>query len=198
MSEKGHFRPIGSNGFLPAARHSRNFASTRRGPVTVSACLESLSRHFRPLVVTNTPNAPSTGLSAGTISAGTYSPATGAATTACTWIASREPGAESPGLPAFAGRMQLAQNILTSFKEPIAVAEVAPNTNVIHLNAPPHPQARQSRCSSAALHTGDSQRVDGIVTASCAPRRPGRALVTESPPNFLRAPAYPHNLLETL
>ena len=122
-SENGHFRPIGSNGFYRRGGARANFDQQPvEAQASVSACLEAY-RATRTSGGTNRRNAPSTGLSAGTISdLDLYSPETGGCHDGLhVDRVNGNQGAESTlAFLLSLAEMRLAQNILTSFKEPIA------------------------------------------------------------------------------
>lgn len=125
MSEKGHFRPIGSNGFYK--RHATR-AHFDQQPVeaqaTVSACLEAYRITLDSCWYEHAQRAFDWFLGWNDLGLELYSPETGGCHDGLhVDRVNGNEGAESTlAFLLSLAEMQLAQNILTAFKEPIAVA----------------------------------------------------------------------------
>jgi len=126
MSGKGHFRPIGSNGFY---RRGGERATFDQQPIeahaTVSACLEAYRATADSWWYEQAQIAFDWFIGRNDLGLELYSPGTGGCRDGLhVDRVNRNQGAESTlAFLLSLAEMRLAQNILTSFKEPIAVAE---------------------------------------------------------------------------
>ena len=159
-SEKGHFRPIGSNGFYRRGGTRANFDQQPiEAQATVSACLEAYRATSDVWWYEQAQRAFDWFLGWNDLGLELYSPETGGCRDGLHVDRVNEnQGAESTlAFLLSLAEMRLAQNMLTSFKEPIAVGDVAaviiPNMP-IHLKRTHHnPQARPVARSAAALQS---------------------------------------------
>jgi glycosyltransferase involved in cell wall biosynthesis len=126
MSEKGHFRPIGSNGFYRRGGARANFDQQPiEAQATVSACLEAYRATSDFWWHEQAERAFDWFIGWNDLGLELYSPRTGGC---CDGLhvdrVNRNQGAESTlAFLLSLAEMRLAQNMLTSFKEPIAVEE---------------------------------------------------------------------------
>ena len=126
MSEKGHFRPIGSNGFYRRGGTRANFDQQPvEAQATVSACLEAYRATSDFWWYEHAQRAFDWFIGWNDLGLELYSPETGGCRDGLhVDRVNGNQGAESTlAFLLSLAEMQLAQNILTSFKEPIAVAE---------------------------------------------------------------------------
>ena len=126
MSEKGHFRPIGSNGFYRRGGTRANFDQQPvEAQATVSACLEAYRATSDFGWYEHAQRAFDWFIGWNDLGLELYSPATGGCHDGLhVDRVNGNLGAESTlAFLLSLAEMQLAQNILTSFKEPIAIAE---------------------------------------------------------------------------
>ena len=126
MSEKGHFRPIGSNGFYRRGGTRANFDQQPvEAQATVSACLEAYRATSDFWWYEHAQRAFDWFIGWNDLGLELYSPETGGCRDALhVDRANGNQGAESTlAFLLSLAEMRLAQNVLTSFKEPIAAAE---------------------------------------------------------------------------
>jgi hypothetical protein len=126
MSEQGHFRPIGSNGFYRRGGTRANFDQQPvEAQATVSACLEAYRATSDFWWYEHAQRAFDWFIGWNDLGLELYSPATGGCHDGLhVDRVNGNLGAESTlAFLLSLAEMQLAQNILTSFKEPIAAAE---------------------------------------------------------------------------
>ncbi|HWQ56806.1 MAG TPA: glycosyltransferase family 4 protein [Bryobacteraceae bacterium] len=126
MSEKGHFRPIGSNGFYRRGGTRANFDQQPvEAQATVSACLEAYWATSDFWWYEHAQRAFDWFIGWNDLGLELYSPGTGGC---CDGLhvdrVNGNQGAESTlAFLLSLAEMRLAQNILTSFKEPIAITD---------------------------------------------------------------------------
>jgi hypothetical protein len=126
MSEKGHFRPIGSNGFY---RRGGTRADFDQQPVeaqaTVSACLEAYRATAEVVWYDHAQRAFDWFMGWNDLGLGLYSPETGGCRDGLHGDrVNGNQGAESTlAFLLSLAEMQLAQNVVTSFKGPIAITQ---------------------------------------------------------------------------
>jgi hypothetical protein len=126
MSEKGHFRPIGSNGFYRRGGARANFDQQPiEAQATVSACLEAYRATSDFWWYEHAQRAFDWFIGWNDLGLELYSPETGGCRDALhVDRANGNQGAESTlAFLLSLAEMRLAQNVLTSFKEPIAIPE---------------------------------------------------------------------------
>jgi hypothetical protein len=126
MSEKGHFRPIGSNGFYKRHGTRANFDQQPvEAQATVSACLEAYRTTSDLCWYEHAQRAFDWFIGWNDLGLELYSPETGGCHDGLhVDRVNGNQGAESTlAFLLSLAEMQLAQNIVTSFKEPIAVIE---------------------------------------------------------------------------
>ncbi len=126
MSEKGHFRPIGSNGFYPRGGTRANFDQQPvEAQATVSACLEAYRATSDFSWYEHAQRAFDWFIGWNDLGLELYSPATGGCRDGLHIDrVNGNQGAESTlAFLLSLAEMQLAQNALTTFKETIALAE---------------------------------------------------------------------------
>jgi hypothetical protein len=126
MSEKGHFRPIGSNGFYRRGGTRANFDQQPiEAQATVSACLEAYRATSDFWWHEQAERAFDWFIGWNDLGLELYSPRTGGCRDGLhVDRVNRNQGAESTlAFLLSLAEMRLAQNMLTSFKEPIAVEE---------------------------------------------------------------------------
>jgi glycosyltransferase involved in cell wall biosynthesis len=126
MSEKGHFRPIGSNGFYRRGGTRANFDQQPiEAQATVSACLEAYRATSDLWWYEHAQRAFDWFIGWNDLGLELYSPETGGCHDGLhVDRVNRNQGAEATlAFLLSLAKMRLAQNILTSFKEPIAVQE---------------------------------------------------------------------------
>ncbi|MDR3700525.1 MAG: glycosyltransferase family 4 protein [Candidatus Sulfopaludibacter sp.] len=125
-SEKGHFRPIGSNGFYSRGGTRANFDQQPvEAQATVSACLEAYRATSDLAWYEHAQRAFDWFIGWNDLGLELYSPETGGCRDGLhVDRVNGNQGAESTlAFLLSLAEMQLAQNTLTSFKEPIAIAE---------------------------------------------------------------------------
>jgi len=126
MSEQGHFRPIGSNGFYRRGGARANFDQQPvEAQATVSACLEAYRATSDVWWYEHAQRAFDWFIGWNDLGSELYSPETGGCHDGLhVDRVNGNQGAESTlAFLISLAEMRLAQNILTSFKEPIAVEE---------------------------------------------------------------------------
>ena len=126
MSEKGHFRPIGSNGFYPRGGMRANFDQQPvEAQATVSACLEAYRSTSDFWWYEHAQRAFDWFIGWNDLGLELYSPETGGCRDGLhVDRVNGNEGAESTlAFLLSLAEMQLAQNTLASFKEPIIVSE---------------------------------------------------------------------------
>ena len=126
MSEKGHFRPIGSNGFYRRGGTRANFDQQPiEAQATVSACLEAYRATSDVWWYEQAQRAFDWFIGWNDLGLALYSPETGGCRDGLHMDrVNQNQGAESTlAFLLSLAEMRLAQNMLTSFKEPIAVEE---------------------------------------------------------------------------
>jgi hypothetical protein len=126
MSEKGHFRPIGSNGFYRRGGTRANFDQQPiEAQATVSACLEAYRATSDFWWYEQAQRAFDWFIGWNDLGLELYSPETGGCRDGLhVDRVNRNQGAESTlAFLLSLAEMRLAQNMLTSFREPIAVGE---------------------------------------------------------------------------
>jgi len=127
MSEKGHFRPIGSNGFYRRGGTRANFDQQPiEAQATISACLEAYRATADFCWYEHAQRAFDWFIGWNDLGLELYSPETGGCRDGLhVDRVNRNQGAESTlAFLLSLAEMRLAQNILTSFKEPIDVGSV--------------------------------------------------------------------------
>ena len=157
MSEKGHFRPVGSNGFYRRGGTRANFDQQPiEAHATVSACLEAYRATADVWWYEQAQRAFDWFIGWNDLGLELYSPETGGCRDGLhVDRVNGNQGAESTlAFLLSLAEMQLAQNMLTSFKEPIAISGLAANP---HVHAPQtyshNPQSRPVPRSPAALQS---------------------------------------------
>ena len=197
MSEKGHFRPIGSNGFYRRGGTRANFDQQPiEAQATVSACLEAYRATSDVWWYEHAQRAFDWFIGWNDLGLELYSPETGGCRDGLhVDRVNGNQGAESTlAFLLSLAEMRLAQNMVTSFKEPIAIDEVAvlprseeqPHVNPRQTHSH-DPQARPVARSAAALQSGQSRagRQDHCQNHGASGRRSrtasGRSLALSSP-----------------
>ena len=195
MSEKGHFRPIGSNGFYRRGGMRANFDQQPiEAQAMVSACLEAYRATSDFWWYEQAQRAFDWFIGWNDLGLELYSPETGGCRDGLhVDRVNGNQGAESTlAFLLSLAEMRLAQNMVTSFKEPIAIGRNEPPANLsMHLNTSPHTILRpdQSRVLLRPFNPGGPSGWRGIVaTNHGASRRPSRPAAGRSIRRVLPAP----------
>ena len=169
ISEKGHFRPIGSNGFYRRGGTRANFDQQPiEAQAMVSACLEAYRATSDFWWYEQAQRAFDWFIGWNDLGLELYSPESGGCGDGLhVDRVNRNEGAESTlAFLLSLAEMRLAQNMLTSFKEPIASGRLnlSMNTHSIHVTRTPTIlKPDQSRVLLRPFSPGDSERVGRII-----------------------------------
>ena len=177
ISEHGHFRPIGSNGFYHRGGTRANFDQQPiEAQAMVSACLEAYRATSDVWWYEQAQRAFDWFLGWNDLGLELYSPESGGCGDGLhVDRVNGNQGAESTlAFLLSLAEMRLAQNMVTSFKEPIAIGAFSPkepymNANLIqdtsiHVKrAPTILKPDQSRVLLRPFSPGDSERAGGII-----------------------------------